>query len=247
MFRKKIGITLFVLFFVLNCVHATTTVFEDNFNDNDFTNNPTWTNEFSNAVVIANELHSDGLIVDESDRYVSKLSYPLIFSANDDLILTFDALLKSSGSPQIGRGVHISYYDANSDYTYLLSVTNGYTNGASYDHQSILLGFLHPSGSGNLIKTNFVPNYDTWYKVKAIRHNHSWNLYVDNILIGTENDNLNIVSFKKLILDMTGSVAIDNIKVETAPSNENDIPEFTILGIASIMGLAGIFVLLKRR
>jgi hypothetical protein len=247
MFLKKIGIIVLFLFFALNFVYAAT-ILDENFNDNDFTNNPSWINEFSNAIIISNILHSDGLIVDQSDRYVSKFSLPVnVDTSKCDLILSYDALLKSNGSPQNGRGVHISYYDTNSPYTYLLSVTNGYTNGASYDHHSLLLGYTHPDTAGNIIKTPYAPSFDRWYNIKAIRHDHIWKLYVNNNLIGIENDTLNINKFNNIILDMTGSVAVDNIKIETENCSENQIPEFTTVGAASLLALACLFVFLKKR
>jgi hypothetical protein len=218
------GILLFIVFATLANAKEVT-VFYDDFSDGDYTSNPAWHKDYGNLYVQNGTLNSDGAIVDGSGRYSTTLHYNSNISTIETLIFSFNALIKSVGSPQIGRGVHLSYLNSNIGVEYLFSVANGYTNGAPYNHQSVTFIHLGGEGAKEYVTTQYVPSYDTWYKVKAIRKNGIWTLYVNNQIIGSSQDQLNINSIGVIFLDTVGSVSIDDINITVEVPDDVIPPE----------------------
>ncbi|KAA3663709.1 MAG: hypothetical protein DWQ04_09410, partial [Chloroflexi bacterium] len=189
MARKLILIISLIMFTFLVNISITSAnsidiaLIED-FNDGELNTNPPWTSCFDTPYSIINgEFHGDGAILDGSDRYVFKCNYEFDFQTDDYLEISYRGMLKSTGNPQTGRGVQVSVYNRDVDKGYFLYVSRGYIHGFPTNKYSISLGIIGNNNVSDLIVTNFQPEYDVVYDIKAVRQNGTWALYVDEILI----------------------------------------------------------------
>lgn len=226
---KKANIFLIMGLVFINLVSGTV-IFEDDFSDGDYTNTPEWIlTAGGNTLVENEEFVHNGDVIDTSDRYWSILYSYINFSADDKLIFSYRGLLKSQGNPQEGRGILLVLLGTNGN-RYDLRIQDGFTSGFSTNQHSISLGYGTNDGLGDYITTIFSPEKDRYYDIKAVREQGIWSLYVDNSLIGTAIDTLNISTFHQIHLPMVGSVIIDDINVtieipdtEEAENNTPDL------------------------
>ena len=197
------------------------TAFYEDFEDGDFSYNPIWGYAGGNFRVEDGELHHDGL---SEDRYRSILGSPVNITANGNLTFSFRGVLKADGSPEEGRGIYL-YLENYCCYTTLkrleLRIINGFTDGFPINHNSLSFGYGNGDILGDYITTNYTPNRDTTYTLKAQRQEGVWHFYVDDEEIGTVSDYFNVTSINAVNLFLVGSVAIDDINVTV----EDDIQE----------------------
>ncbi len=191
-------------------------VFEEHFTDGEISNSPTWTVNNSAYSIVSGVLHSDGKIIDESDRYINGFSSVVSIAASDYLNISYRGQLESVGSPQTGRGIQLALGNNTSGNSYMLNIQNGYTNGFPTNKYCISITF----GNGNLfdvVTSATAPNYDQWYYVQAIRSAGIWKLYVNGALIGQAPTMGPLTQIDTVQLWTVGSVAVDDIIVRTTP------------------------------
>ena len=196
---------------------TTAGVFEDHFTDNNITSNPTWTANNNAFSVVNGILNRDGLHTDQSDRYLNGFNSHVSMPINDYLEYSYRGLLKSQGSPQTGLGTQLVLGSSQTDKNYSLNIQRGQTNGFPTNKYSLSLSYGTSGTITDLIVTNFQPNYDQFYNIKAVRVSGQWSLYVDGSLIGTAQDPGEFSQLENIVLYTVGSVAVDDIKVSTTP------------------------------
>jgi fibronectin type 3 domain-containing protein len=198
-------------------------VIYDNFNDNDISQNPTWIADYSGVSVVNGQLHVDGEHIDASDRYLNWIRTVQNFSDDNHLEFAFRGALEGTGSPQRGRGVKIRLVPSTGDTCYDLSIQNGETDGFPINHYSISLGYCANSSLYDLITTDYAPQFDRFYDVRAVRENGMFYLYVDGEMIGSAGDPLFITQFgaptQAVDIITVGSVILDNVEVRAAGSS----------------------------
>ncbi|MEM2131360.1 MAG: hypothetical protein QXR96_02470, partial [Candidatus Woesearchaeota archaeon] len=214
---------LFFFIFIFSFVYAdyNQTIFYEDFNDENLNETYLWKINNNAYYFIDGKLNSDGKKIDSTDRYLNQFDYFFNFSSAN-IEFSFDALLKSSGNPQKGRGVIFSIVGTNGN-RYDLRIQNGYTSDFNINKQSLSLGYGTDSVY-DYITTNFVPEHDKIYNLKAIRQNKTWFFYVDNVLIGQHQDTLDLTNFYQIHIPSVGSILIDNLKIVSLDSlyNENN-------------------------
>ena len=193
-------------------------VFCEDYNDGELDNNPSWVYTNTAWNIINGQLHSDGLIQDSSDRY--RTIYESVFSqqiqAPDYLEMSYSGVLKSVGNPQIGRGIQLSLIGEGE--VYQLRLQNSVTSGASVNFFSFALSYTG-NGFFDLITSNFAPEYDQEYEIKAIRENGVWTLYVDSQVIDSAADPVGMTVLDKYFFDVVGSVVIDDVVLKVGQPN----------------------------
>ena len=129
--------------------------------------------------------------------------------------------MKSIGNPQAGVSVVISIISNVPPYGkgYDLNIQNGYAHGFPTNQHSISFTYRADNTFYDLIVSDFTPNYDQAYDVKAIRQDGIWSLYADNSLIGTAPDPAGLTEFHHVHMPLAGSVVIDNVVIQTKPDS----------------------------
>jgi hypothetical protein len=158
-------------------------------------------------------LESDGAHLDQSDRYLGGYSMEVSIPLRDYLEFSFRGLLKSNGSPQVGRGIQLTLGSKSTDKNYVLNIQRGYTNGFPTNKYCLSLSAGNIATVNDLIITSYQPNYDQFYEIKAVRVAGKWSLYVDGSKIGETSDPGGPNQIDMLAIYTVGSVVIDNIKV----------------------------------
>ena len=137
-------------------------------------------------------------------------------ACDNTLNCLYRGMLKFQGSPQTGRGTQLVLGSSSTDKNYQLSIQRGYTNGFPTNKYCLSLSFGNINTVSDLITTNFQPNYDQFYEIRAIRFDGQWSLYVDGSLVGTAQDPGAFNQLENIVLYSVGSVAVDDIRVATA-------------------------------
>jgi hypothetical protein len=191
-------------------------VFQENFDDGDITNNPTWIANNSAYSVVGGVLNSDGLRSDQSDRYTTAFVANVTMPVSDYMEFSYTGSLKSIGNPQVGRGIHLVLGSNADGREYYLAIQRGYTNGFPTNKYCLSLEMGGDGTIVDLIKTSFQPNYDQIYAIKAIRSDGQWSLYVDGSLIGSVADPVgSFTGISVIMIGAIGSITVDNIYVST--------------------------------
>jgi hypothetical protein len=205
---------------------STTLVLSEHFDDGEISTNPTWSYNYPAFFIVDGQLHSDGVHNDGSDRYSNYYrTYPT-FGASDYLEFSFRAKLKSSGNPQAGRGVKLLIIDASGYPCYELRMQNGYVDGFPINHNSLSFGYCANESLYDTIVSNFEPEYDRFYNLRAVRSNGEFSLFVDDVLIGQAPDPLGLTQFGSVFIISVGSIVIDDIEVVTGDAQVHS-PEIT--------------------
>ncbi len=189
-----------------------TYLFEEDFNDGEVNNNPTWLYTTASYNVISGTLHSDGLRDQADDRYRSWFSAFPSFQTGDYLEISYKGMLKSQGQPQTGRGIQFWLSDPIGRH-YTLNIFNGFAFPFSVNQHALSFGYDYVNDPHDLIVTNFVPEYDHFYNLRGVRDQGVWSFYVDNQLIGSATDPLGMTNFNSVHLIAIGSVAVDDIYI----------------------------------
>jgi hypothetical protein len=142
-------------------------------------NNPTWNSIANNAYSIVNgELHSDGLIMDQSDRYRNVYRSDVSLQALDYLEFSYRGLLKQVGNPQTGRGTKVIIIGTDGN-NYQLNIQRGFVDSFPNNKFSLSLS-AGTSTQFDLVVTSFQPDYDQIYDIRAVRQSGIWTLYISS-------------------------------------------------------------------
>jgi len=199
----------------------------EHFNDGELTTNPTWTYNNEAFSIIDGQLYSNGLHTDGSGRYSNFYrTYPT-FATSDYLEFSFRAMLKSAGNPQAGQGVKLLIIDASGYPCYELRIQNGYVDGFPINHNSLSFGYCADQTLYDVVVSNFAPEYDRFYNIKAVRRNAEFSLFVDGVLIGQAADPLGLTQFGSVFIATVGSTVIDDIEVVIEDGTQTDQPQIT--------------------
>jgi hypothetical protein len=192
-------------------------LFED-FNDGDMTNNPTWDIMNDAYEIINGELHSDGLNTQDT-RWQNSYRMDLVFETADYIEMQYVGMLKSTGNPQIGRGIAVRIYNTDPQVrqAYMLEMNRGFVDGHPKCKYCFSLAIAANHTAYSLISSSFKPEYDRVYHVRAVRENGIWSLFVDGQLIGTAADPLALNNFNYIWMTGTGSVVVDDIEIRMQP------------------------------
>ena len=208
--------------------------FIEGYEDAQITSDPAWIQGFPSFYFSNGQFHSDGTDHDSSDRYWSIYNSDVTILADDYLELSYEGMLKSVGSPQAGRGIHVGLRGqvGGVNANYILMIQNGNAGGSNINEHSISLVYTSPGGvPTDLIVSNFVPNFDQWYEVKAIRENGVWTLYADENPLGSANAPYHLPNVDQVQMPLVGSVAVDNIVVKIESDEELPLlSDFVVLG-----------------
>ncbi|MEM7131092.1 MAG: hypothetical protein AAF702_32520 [Chloroflexota bacterium] len=194
-------------------------LFFEDFSDGELDNNPTWIPSNNAWTTTGGQLHADGLNVDGSGRYRSGFSTNVSFEVEDYLEISFRGLLKQSGNPQEGRAIQSNLVDSGSGNAYQLRIQNKQTSGFPVNQMSFALA-TPGDNFVDLITSDFAPDYDQFYTIRAVRQNGWWTLYVDDEVIGTVADPLGLTNFDNFWFDLVGSVVVDDIEIKTTSANQ---------------------------
>ena len=212
-----ISLLLFVLITITVSADSLQIVFTENFDDGELDNNPTWTYTTTAWEIIDGKLHSDGLMQDSSGRYRTLFDTTTSIEVeNDYLEMSYYGTLKSVGNPQPGVSTVIALINHDVPAGYDLNIQNGYAHGFPTNQHSISFAYRANNTFYDLIVSDFVPNYDQEYFVKAIREEGVWSLYADGVLIGTAADPGGLTEFDTVHMPLAGSVIMDDILVKTS-------------------------------
>ena len=190
--------------------------FYENFDDGNTTQDPGWwaeycTDDFS---VSGGVLHADGNVCDSSGTAQTRLHTNVNIPVGDYLEISFVGMLKPQVYPnQAGIGARM--FTGNPAGGYYLIIGRGDMGSFPINENAIsLVG--GPSGTiYNIIDTSFPPEYGQTYKVRAVRSDGTWTLYVDDTEIGTAADTVGTDSLTHVALPLIGSVTMDNLAVIT--------------------------------
>ena len=186
--------------------------FEENFTDGDISQNPNWRANNDAYSIVDEILHSSGL--QDGNRYRTIYETDIQISASDYLEFSYRGMIKSGDLEGI-QGITVVLVGIVGGYD--LNIQRGVIHGFDTDQTSISLSYRDNVSIFDLIVTQYSPEYDRYYLVKAIRENGFWTLYVDGIAVGTASDPLEISEFQKVHMPLTGKVSIDDIHVLTSP------------------------------
>jgi hypothetical protein len=114
--------------------------------------------------------------------------------------------------------------DASGYPCYELRIQNGYVDGFPINHNSMSFGYCANSSLYDVVVSNFAPEYDRFYNIKAVRSNGEFSLFVDDLLIGQAPDPLGLTQFGSVFIVTVGSAVIDDIEVVTADPQTNQPP-----------------------
>ncbi len=87
--------------------------------------------------------------------------------ASDYLEISYQGTLKSIGNPQRGRAIQLHLINANTNDAYQLRMQNSRVNGFPLNQFSFALATVGNT-LGDLITSNFQPQYDQDYTIRAI-------------------------------------------------------------------------------
>ncbi len=221
---------IFPLFLFTLLVNISTTVASvpqtallEDFNDGELDTNPAWTCIDTPYTIINGEFHGDGAITDASDRYAFHCYHHIVIETDDYLEVSYRGMLKSTGNPQAGRAVEVSMSSNDNGKGYFFYIQRGNINGFPTNKYTLSIGISGFNTVSDLIVTNFQPEYDTVYELKAIRQNGIWTLFVDDTQIGSAADPYAVKEFVQVNFGTIGSAMIDDLafKVETALPVQN--------------------------
>lgn len=196
-------------------INTSSAIFFEDFADGEIDNNPTW-NASNNAWAVTDEqLHVDGLHTDGSGRYRTGFFSQVNLQADDYLDISFQGKLKSTGNPQEGRAINFAVFETGAGNGYHLRIQNKQTSGFPVNQRSFALSITGDRFE-DLVTSDFIPGYDEFYTIRAVRQNGLWTLYVDAQIIGTATDPLALTAFQQVKFDIVGSSLVDNVIVKTA-------------------------------
>jgi len=217
----KIFVLGFVLVLMLSSVGITAGYhFKEDFNDGDYTNNPTWHLDAGKMIVVDGELKGIGKDIEDDGRMRSHLSLdykgPKIIKGSWE----FRGKL-SSEAPQEGRSLQLCIYPSKTGEHIAITINRKESGFFAFephvDRTSIAVWKATPPKYDNwvtMLEWDTVPERDRWYHVK-LEHEPPdiWKLYVDGELKATARDSYFPENQDRIIIGHEGSVYIDDILI----------------------------------
>jgi len=217
----KIFVLGFVLVLMLSIVGITAGYhFKEDFNDGDYTNNPTWHLDAGEMIVVDGELKGIGKDIENDGRMRSHLSLdykgPKIINGSWE----FRGKL-SSEAPQEGRSLQLCICPSKTGEHIAITINRKESGFFAFeprvDRTSIAVWKATPPKYDNwvtMLEWDTVPERDRWYHVK-LEHEPPdiWKLYVDGKLKATARDSYFPEKQDRIIIGHEGSVYIDDILI----------------------------------
>ncbi len=232
------------LILMLGTVSATT-LFEDNFNDEDYTNNPFWLLGAGTANVSEGQLYFTGAF-DTSGRLTTIMD--TIVNENNvcDFSFSYSGALLSD-DPQAGRTVNLELDTDLSERNYGLRIYNGngFIDSFPNNHDFITFGFGGDDTRDDRVISSIHAEYNKSYDLEAKRINGLWSFYIDHSLIGTTLDDMQCNNLTHLTFFNVGVGKADNIKIVKLDEG-NNVPEFSTLAILFTLAISITFIVLNR-
>ena len=194
--------------------------FMDDFNDGELDNNPPWEVTYDAWYIENGELNSDG--VDNQSRWRNFYkSSGQAYQVDEYLELSYQGLLKSEGNPQEGRGILAALGNVNTPNgdNYQLCIQEGYTSGWPTNQHSISLSYGNRTFFRDLIASDFSPEHDRMYDIRAVREDGIWTLFADGTAIGSAPDPFGLTEINNIVIVTVGSVVIDNFVLKANPTS----------------------------
>ncbi|NTV23088.1 MAG: hypothetical protein HGA85_01780 [Nanoarchaeota archaeon] len=212
-------------------------VFNETFDDGDFTNNPAGFSHNGNCQVIDGVLSCEGIDLDGSGRRVSWIRYFPTINLSDTFTFTMSGRLQSTPGND-GRGIQfiLSGVNISNGERYDLKITKGYTDNSNTNHNSLSLGYAK---NGIMYDYLFLDNplYNQTYILKGKRDEDSFYFFVNDNMVGITNDTLKIDQIIQLDIATTGSVLVDNLTIINNPEPEAEEEESLLSQFSPVISL----------